>query len=152
MSRKHWPRWVKASIVKHFDDNRDSETLYIDPFKRPTNEDLSRLELRMDGPDIIEHNFNRFTISMEINCLVQTYQGPTDNRYKHEILTGKAIAIFTSGISVYKYGAGVDDDQTLLGCLVRKGNIIPTNFGTPDDSTDLVHSTVEGQYEMNLEL
>jgi hypothetical protein len=69
---------------------------------------------------------------------------------------GVAMTAFTQSISVYKYGDGPNDDQTLIGCLDllqderKRERVQVNNFGIIESSTMIQQGTVEGHYEMFL--
>lgn len=152
---KNWPRWVFASVSKHIDDRKDGLTLFIEGQHRDTEGLVDFLELRVDGPNFTEVSRGCFHFFVEVNILVQSAM---DDSNFHRIHTdvGIAAAALTSSIPVFKYGTGVDDDQSLLGCLRliqdKRGRekVQVSHFGQIDPVTKLMQATVEGHYEMLL--
>jgi len=148
----NWPRWVFASVCKHFDDNKSSLTLFIEGQHRKTRTLKDFAELRVDGPYLTEVSKGVWKLFIEVNVLLQSAM---DDTSFHRIHTnaGIIVAAFT-GIPVYKYGDGVDDDKSLLGCLQivsdarGKERIQVSHFGRIDTGTPLMQATVEGHYEI----
>jgi hypothetical protein len=151
---KNWPRWIFASISKHFNDRRDGLPLFIEGQKRNTHELASFLELRVDGPHLTEVSKGDWLIEVEINILVQTAMNET-NYHVHHTNCGIAQAAFTT-IEVYRYGTGPDDDQSFFCCMQllqdRRGRdrIELNQLGQIDKDVPLMHATVEGHYKMRL--
>lgn len=150
---EHLPRWVAASINKHFSDRKRGYFCYIEGQDRV---DLrqDRFEVRYDGPYIQETSKNYFQVNVEINVLVTTIKDQIDG-YKDKKMVGVAAAAFTNEIPVYKFGDTVGvDDSSLVGCLVLKTSgreqIIISNFGLIQPSANIIQSTVEGHYQMTL--
>lgn len=153
---KNIERWIFASICKHFDARKETLPLFIEGMHRDRIINQDQLELRIDGPYIVEESHNLFYYDYEINILVSSVINDTD---LHQIY--RDVGIVTSAfvdIEVYKYGTGVDDDQSLLGCLRLKqssGNrekIQVSNFGQIEPDVKLLQATVEGHYRLTLSL
>jgi hypothetical protein len=153
-ANKNWPRWLFASVSEHFENNKGALTLFIEGQHRKTRDLKDFAELRVDGPYLTEVCKGVWRIFIEVNVLVQSAM---DDANFHRIHTnvGIIVAAFTS-IPVYKYGTGVDDDESLLGCLTivsdarGKERIQVSHFGKIDAATPLEQATVEGHYEMFL--
>lgn len=151
---QHWPRWIIASISKHFADRVGTLPLYIEGQKRPTGvKDL--LELRMDGPYITEESHNYWRLYMEVSVIVQSTMDATDY---HRIFRncGLVASLFTT-IQLYKFGDGPDDAPTeTIGCLSliqdigKRERIQINHFGILDPSTSLLQSSVEAHYVTHL--
>jgi len=149
---KHIPRWILASVSKHFDARRESLDMFIEGQHRDTQDKKNFIELRVDGPYFTELSKGYWRIYSEINVLVQSAM---DDQNFHTIWTniGIVAAAFTS-IPVYKYGNGPDDDGSLFGCMNLiseargKERIQVSYFGKIAPSAELQQATVEGHYEM----
>ncbi len=145
------PRWIFASISKHFDDNKQTLFLYIEGQPRATDHYRDFIELRVDGPRIVEQSKNYWELSVEINIIITS--GMSDLDY-HKIYkdVGIVVTAFTNAIPVYKYGADLVDDGTFLGCLalVRGGrteeSVLVRHFGLINPKDPLLQATVEGHY------
>lgn len=153
---KNWPRWIFASVSKHFDAEKNGLKLFIEGQHRDTREDKDFLEFRLDGPYITEVSHNYFRLYIEVNVLVQSTKDQTSYHRIHENV-GIAAAAFWNGIKVFKYGDGVGDDDSYLGCLRLvtdargKERIQISHFGQIEPKTRLLQATVEGHYEMFLQ-
>jgi hypothetical protein len=153
-SDPNWPRWIFASVSKHFQDRRGTLTFYIEGQERDSPMPTDLLEFRMDGPYETEISKNYWDLYIEVSILIQAMKDDKDYHRIHRYC-GLVAQAFTS-IPVYKYGDGVDDDQTLLGCLnlvqnVGKHERIQINhFGQIEKDTPLLQSSVEGHYRMDL--
>lgn len=147
------PRWMFASVSKHFDALKQSEHLFIEGQDRLTNKQTDWLELRMDGPSHKEVSKGCHQFDIEVNVLVSSTMNETDY---HKIfkLVGVAAAAFTNKIDILKLGNGVSDDDTLLECarirLENRELIQISHFGQIDTDKRLVQATVEGHYRMEV--
>lgn len=149
MIDQNWARWIKASCAKHFDGLRQTLPLYIDGMDRDTAHLKNFGEFRMDGPRIEEQSMNEYKLIVTLNVLVQHTQDESD-LYRFERNMGIFQAAFSSVIDVYRYGTGVVDDQSYLGCLLRDNPIKFNNFGVTDANTRLQQGTLEARYVMEL--
>jgi hypothetical protein len=149
--RKHWPRWAFASFSKHFATHFEAENLnlFVEGDDRETALLAKFCEFRMDGPRLRAVGRNRWEIFVPVNILVQTSMNDT-NTHLHRTNIGIAESGFARTISIYKYGNGPDDDQSLLVCMSLMGdknNPIKINdFGQVDTTVRLQQATVEGHY------
>jgi len=147
------PRWMFASISKHFDARKQNEHLFIEGQDRLTNEETDWLELRMDGPSQKEVSKGCFQFDIEINVLLSSVMNEKDY---HKIfkLVGVAAAAFTNTIDIFKLGNGVDDDDTFLACarlrFENRESVQISHFGQIDPDKRLVQATVEGHYRMEV--
>ena len=153
---ENWPRWIFASVSKHFDDNKQGIPMYIEGQHRNTKDIKDFFELRMDGPQFTEISKNSWDIYVEINCLVQSAMDDTNYHRIHQNV-GIVAAAFTN-IRIFKYGDGPGDDESLIGCLKliqdkrKRHRLDIFHFGQIEVSTELVQATVEGHYKMNKEV
>lgn len=155
-SNRHWPRWVFASVCKHFNDRKEALPLYIEGQHRDANPPKDFLELRMDGPYLTEESKDYWRLYIEISILVQSTVDDQDYHRIHKSV-GQVAEAFTEGISVFKYGDGDDDDQSLIGCLQlvqdlgKRERIQINHFGQVEAATPLRMASVEGHYVMYLD-
>jgi len=155
-ANKNWARWSFASVSKHFDDNRQGLKLFIEGTHRDTREEKDYLEFRMDGPTLREVSKGCWILRIEVNILVSA---AFDEKDFHRIHTNSGIAqaAFVP-IPVFKFGSTVDDDDSFLGCyrlLQDKSTrdfLELNHFGRIDHKIPLVQSTVEGHFEMTLNI
>lgn len=151
---QHWARWIKTSIVKHFDDNRGSYTLFVEGADRNTESLQSWVEIRTDGPFIREVSHNYYKLTVEVNLLLSSV--PNENIYTQDALCGYFQKLFTC-IPVFRYGpsSDVDNDNVQFGELnlydhMREA-VKLNHFGIVRPDTKLIQSTLEGHYLMWLE-
>lgn len=153
---KNIERWIAASINKHFDDRKETYPLFIEGMHRDKITEQNQFELRIDGPYIIEECHNLFFYDYEINILVSSLINDTDLYQLHRML-GIVTAAFTD-IEVYRFGNGVEDNQSLLGCLQLKQSsgirekVQVSIFGQIEPDVKLQQATVEGHYRLTLNL
>jgi len=137
-----WPRWVKASIYKHFDTNKGSLDLFVEGQERPDIQEWA--ELRLNGPIFEEASKDVWSIVVDINVLIGT------NLAKDIYLQDKAIgivsSIFVTNLPVYEYG----DSGNQFGCLILVDHIKTIQYGQINPDTKLLYATVEGQYRILL--
>jgi hypothetical protein len=165
----NWPRWIAISIAKHFADqseltlisvenditqalNAGKLPLFIEGQYRKQR-DMKRLcELRWDGPEFIETAKNQWLGRVTINAHIQVAVEAGD-LWTQQRAQGIAGVAFTD-IEIFKYGDGVDDDESSLGCLrliqdPNRGQAIRImNFGTTD--ADIQQSAIEADFEIDL--
>jgi hypothetical protein len=153
----HWTRWVFASVSKHFYDRRGDVAFYIEGQERDTPAPENLLEFRLDGPYFTQMSKNTWRLYVEVSLLVQCAKTGKDYHAIHKI-TGQVAEAFTS-IPVYKYGDTVGvDDNSFVGCLTlvqelgKRERIQTNNFGQIGPDTQLLQSSVEGHYTMDLEI
>ena len=152
-------RWVFASVSKHVNDFVASALpttpLFIEGQHRDTSKKPDFLELRMDGPYYTELSRDYHDVYIEINILVQS--GQNDRNY-HRIYDSVGISVksLEGPISVFRFGSGVNDDNSFVGCLLLeqtlKGRerIQVNHFGQIEPKASLFQSTVEAHYRMKL--
>lgn len=157
----NWPRWVQASVADHFKtvciakgypalvegiDERTTE-FYDAP---------NRIEIRMNGPQIQEWNKGYFEFEVDVNILIFSYMGGKNvNAYDGTVMAGVMAEAADQKIPVYKYGIGVDDDQSLIGCLSlqttgRDQGINVHHFGEIDKENRLRQFGVDVSLQMTL--
>lgn len=142
MLNQNWQRWIFASLCKHFDNNKQTLSLFIEGQHRNIEGDFA--ELRILGPNFTEVSKKYWYITVTVNILIQTVINETDF-HKQSKDIGIISAAFTN-VDVYKYGY----DDTLLGCLELLDAITVNNFGQIDPAVKLLQATVEGTYQMDL--
>lgn len=149
-----WPRWLKASIYKHFDTRKGSYHLSFEGLNpRGTTELPSWAELRVDGPYCQELSKDYWNLYVEINVLISAQKNP-DNLYAWDTMLGKFLSAFESSINVYKKGSGVVDDDSLVGCLAMlvgtRQQLQVSQFGQIEPDSNLQQAVIEAHYQMNL--
>lgn len=151
---QNWPRWIVASIYKHFNDRRQGLPTFVEGSTHIENTP-DYIEIRVDGPYILEQSRNYFQLDCEINILITAMRDEKD-LYKLQRSEGIVIKAFKPPINIFKLGDGDDDDQSLLGCmtLVRSGDsreaLRISRFGQMDVTKPILRSSVEGHYHLYL--
>jgi hypothetical protein len=147
-----WERWCKSSILQHFDNGKGDTEIYVEGFPRATDTLADYLELRVDGPYTRENANDQWRLYFEVNLLVVVKINPEADAFRINRLTGRVSGLFTTIIEVKKYGNGVGDDGSLIGCLSlvpRNGERIQTShFGKIRPDTDILQASVEGHYHI----
>jgi hypothetical protein len=152
----NWARWIQISVIKVFQTMATANNvhLFIEGQERKTQNYSQYFELRTDGPHFRETSRGHFKIDFEINVLFTSHMSTT-TMYTPQQLAG-LLEQTMNDICVYRYGDGVDDDDTFLGVLqivMDKRNSVRTNqFGQIRPDTDIVQGTVEGTFKMHLTL
>lgn len=150
----NWARWIKTSIVKYFDTNKGSYTLFVEGADRHTQDLQTWVEVRTDGPYIREVSKNYYKLTVEVNLLLSSIVN--ENIYTQDALCGYFQSLFTC-IPVFRYGPSDDiaNDNVQFGELVlfdhMRESIKLNHFGIIRPDTNLIQSTVEGHYLMWLE-
>jgi len=154
----NWPRWIFASVSKHFSDALPSGiTLFIEGQHRATRTEKDFFELRIDGPTLREISKGCWLFRIEVNILVQSAMDDGNYHRIHQGV-GDVAATFTNGIPVYRKGSGPLDDQSFVGCLqlLESGEhrdfLEINHFGQIDVKTKIMQATVEGHYKMLLQI
>lgn len=155
----NWVRWIKASIAVHMNSYLLTSPMFVEGQLRnnqtgigqPGDSD-NKFEVRIDGPDLRESTHDHFGGIVEVNILAQAVI--TDDAYMLERLLGEALRAMTTRIQIFKYGDGVDDDQTLLVCISRMDQrfheLTVNNFGQIEPQTRLQQGAVEAHYRVEL--
>lgn len=124
----NWGRWIYASASKHFNDVAQSNlakdgispqpiTFFVEGNDRdPLANVLEYFEFRCNGPFFEEVSKDWWRVHIEINLLVAAKRNDKDFHRIHA-LCGILVAAFTSSLTIFKYGDGVADDQSVLTCL-----------------------------------
>lgn len=153
---KYLPRWMLASISRHFDLQKGSYHLFIEGQKRETNKYKEWLELRQDGPYYAKLKPRRWQAYVEINVLVSCSM--TDQEY-HDIyrMVGLVSTMFGT-IGVYRFGPdSIIDTEDFIGCLElvtdnKREQLKINHFGQIDPKENLLQATVEGHYVMEFDV
>jgi hypothetical protein len=161
--RSQWARWIWASTAKAVKTIADTLSLPllvegIDD-RQKKNVEASHAELRLNGPFIFELSNRYYQVQMPINILLVDYMvGDSSDAYRLQRWAGTFQAALDLPISVYRYGTGTNDDESLVDCLrvrrTRDGGVRIIHFGqvarmgTLD--TSIRETAIDGLFEMNL--
>lgn len=156
----NWPRWVQASVADHFKSVATAQQYPalvegIDERTTEFMESTERLEIRVNGPFIKELSKGYWHFQVDANILIFSHMdGSLPNAYSGTIMAGYMAQAASQPISVYKYGTGVDDDQSLIGCLtLRRGDdesVKVFHFGEINREDRLRQMGVDVSLEMDI--
>jgi len=150
----NWPRWIYASVTDHFASATSYKT-FVEGEPRLTWSEKDFIEIRMDGPYFTQLDAAVWEAMIEVNILIQSAIDFT-NLHKIHTMTGIVAAAFIDGLQIYKYGTGLQDDQSLLGCLELLQNkkdrqlLVISHFGQLAPDKLLQQATVEGHFKIQL--
>ena len=148
MFNANWPLWIIRSVTKHFTSSLSAYTTYVEGTTRKTSALEQFFELRVDGPDSLGLTKGQWRLDIVVNILIQV--AVVDRSFNNDDkLIGLATAAMTA-IDVYRYGDGVDDDDTLLGCLQRVSGPEAHKFGILKPELKVIQATVESMYSISL--
>jgi len=162
MMDENLPRWVFASVTTHFDTQLSGQgSVFVEGQPRKGfegSEFKDYFEVRMDGPYFRQLSPLMWISKIEVNILVHSTQDYEDFHRIHQSV-GYVANAFTP-VQVYKYGAGDDDDDSLIGCFTliqiptasTRGWLAISHFGRIDPDNNIVQASVEGHYEAYLTL
>jgi len=156
---KNLARWTFASIAQYF--STYASTLGLEFFVEGINErdvdnmQKEHVELRVDGPYVKHVSSNCYLLHVGINLILTDYmQMSSENAYSLMDWGGTFLNAMLSPIPIYRYGSGVGDDSTLVGCLTQRTKFAePTrllHFGQRGKTERFRQSMVDGRYELLL--
>lgn len=158
----NWTRWIFASITEHFSSNvmtPKSIPYLVEGIDERDDDFMSqedRAEIRINGPFSTEQSSNYWRIWVDINILVTSYYGGENKDvYTAERNAGFIHEFADTSIPVLRYGTGMDDTGTLLGCLVPRSSknddsVRIIHFGQVNKVDRLKQSQIDGRYVMYL--
>ena len=154
-------RWVFASIAVYFKGVADGLSLPffvegVDERESDTMEE-DHVELRISGPFIREVSHGVWRTWTDINILLTGRMLMSqEDAYGIARWGGEFEQAMTDRIPIYKFGSGVGDDDSLIGCLThRKGkaeSIRLLHFGQISRTDRVRQAMVDGRYEMYLKV
>ena len=157
----NWTRWFFASITEHFSSNvmTPNSIPFITEGIHERDDDFmseeDRAEIRINGPFSQELSSNYWRLWIDINILVTSYfGGAIKDAYTLERNVGFIHEFADTSIPIRKYGSGVDDDGSLLGCLrprsAKNDSVRIIHFGQLNTVDRLKQAQVDGRYFMYL--
>jgi hypothetical protein len=125
-------------------DERESDTMRVE-----------HVELRVNGPFIREVSRNYWRVHIDVNILLMDYMDmSTENAYDINQWGGEFLAAMMEPIPIYRLGTGLNDDDSLVGCLTqRTGFAEPArliHFGQISKEDRIRQAAVDGRFEMYL--
>jgi len=141
------PRWIKASAFEHVKTlTNGAYPIYLNSY----NGDSSWAELRMDGPMVENYEFASFRFDVTLNILATCFSG--DDEYAIDRMVGILGTSLDNDICLFKYGNGLEDDQSMFGTLQmypskdRKVDIVHFGLITPDSK--FKRASIEASYTL----
>lgn len=135
--------WVYKSIIKHFDSQRNGLHMFVEGFKRDTDDKDKWFELRIDGPDLVRTVEGQGRILVTINTFTVCVR--TDNAYDPFLTGSKVHSMFTNNICVK------NDSEDVIGQLVSEKKINFDHFGSPDQQNSIIRFMSEVDYHMDVD-
>jgi hypothetical protein len=156
MSMKHLARWTFASLAQHFNDLAvaNSIPIFIEGIHERDDAlmTVSHVELRISGPFVKQVDSSRYTVDAIVNVMFMELMDMKGDAYQIVKWGGVFQDAFLSPLPVYKYGDGVDDDDSLIGCLRHKKNprdqVKLFHFGQSDKTDRVRQSELDGLFDM----
>lgn len=155
MGNKNWPRWLYASMSKHFATAITGIPFITEGEDQAKQRLKDYVEFRMNGPVCTEISKGFWRLEVVVNLLFvckrtdkQTYQ-----IYQN---SGVGVAAFLKAIPMSRFGTNTEEDtQDHLGCMVRKTHngdeVEVINLGQVGADVFEMQSMVQGYYCMLLE-
>lgn len=149
MINKNWLRWIHVSIHKHFSDAMQVESipLFIEGQHRDTRDPQVFVELRINGPVFTEVSRNLYKVTVDVNLLLQYKMDDFD---AHGMLRSEGNVLqYVTDFAIYRFGDGVDDDGSLLGCLTLMpfpDGIHVFQIGQIDKDLKLLQASIDASY------
>lgn len=149
----NWPKWIKASAIKHFQTQMSGVHLHIEGGERATNTLESYAEFRTVGPNSRQLQKNYWQLDFYVNILISDKMGGS-NFYRFDEAIGLAYAAFTD-FNIYKFGSGQNDDKTFLNCALLDQDSLPDKIrlqqmGQLETDVKMQQATLEGHYYVKL--
>jgi len=147
--RKEIPKWLFASVAKHFSTLADNYNYYVTGNQRATEDLDSWIELKIDGPHIDRLSSGKVKYTCEVDVQIYCKRDP-HNLYKYLEITGDVLDRFTEHIGIFKLGSEPTDDQSYFTCMkLNYDGSKPLNvahFGDTGINEKISVSDVEGHY------
>lgn len=152
---ENWDRWIFATMAFNFNEQfKNDFEIFIEGTHRGLPGNTELLEFRMNGPQRRQPSRGYFWLTVQINILIRSYMDDNDF-HKIQRNVGKVVNWLANNHCIFRYGDGVDDDQTLLGTLHHKNRaksdkVQVNHFGQIDPKFRIEEATVEAEFEMYL--
>jgi len=154
-------RWIVASCRTFFNTRKGNYPLFFEntgPKKLQDaqgNPIASYAEFRVNGPYYRKITTTEEFYDVELNVLCHTGINNTDSD-EIERMLGTYFSAFAPTIPILRYGNGLSDDQSQIGCLMLYGEkgdqIRVSRFGQANPDTKLAQGSIDGSYRMRLTL
>ncbi len=159
-ANSNWARWIHASLGKYLKNVATTISIPsllegIDDRDPDFMESPDRIEIRVNGPFTHELSAGYFRLFVDVNVLVNSMMGgEAKQAYKLDDILGVYHNAMDGAIAIYRLGTGLDDDQSLLGCLTprpgRNESIRVIHFGQLDRTDRIKQGMVDARFIMYL--
>ena len=153
------PRWMFASVTKHFSDvaaTMPELKYYVEGIDEPEIADFQSdsMLFKMDGP--IAHQGSGIEwYNVEIMVLLtDIIELTNDNAY--DIYRWAGIvqgSMLNDSIQILRKGTGVEDDQSLIGCLEPdtsvRNNVRVVSYGQIDKDLRIKQISINGRFVLH---
>jgi hypothetical protein len=150
------PRWVFSSMAEHFRTVASGISLpyYVEGVDEEEALDFQRDSslFRLDGPIAFQGSSGVEWYKVEMQILMTDLVATTnDNAYDVYTWAGAFQgSMLNDPLPIYRYGSGVEDDDTLIGCLEPdtsvKNNIRVASYGMVDKDWRVKQVSVNGKF------
>lgn len=149
------PRWMFSSMAEYFRTLTPAGVTYfvegVDE-EEALNFQADSMLFRMDGPIAYQSSGGEEWYKVEIQLLFSDIVETTnDNAY--DVYTWAGIiqgAMLNNSLPIYRYGSGVEDDDSLIGCLEPDtsvvNNIRVASYGMIDKDQRVKQVSVNGKF------
>lgn len=157
-SRKHWPRWVHASIGTYLDAVGETENYptLISGIEDRTNEfdkEPNKVEVRVNGPNIYEPSKGYFRGEVAINILITSNMGECKDRYIHDRILGIFFEALDEKIPIRSCGPDpdIDKDEQIACLCIQSGDnqgVKMFRFDSPDPNDRVRQAMLTATYDV----
>jgi len=150
------PRWIFSSMCDHFQTVADGISLrfFIEGVDETEALDFQTDSglFRMDGPIAFQGSSGLEWYKVEMQILLTDIVATTnDNAY--DIYTWAGVfqgSMLNNSLPVYRFGSGVEDDDSLIGCLEPdtsvKNNVRVASYGMVDKDYRVKQVSINGKF------
>jgi len=153
-------RWIFQSLASHFKSVADGISLlyFVDGIDERSSDTMqeNHVELRVSGPELKEISNGYYSVKVIANLLfTKNMDEVSADAFDLIQWTGVFANVMLQPIPIYRKGSGVEDDDTLIGCLqVHKGRndaVRVFHFGQLDKDTRIRQSELDALYDMTFQ-
>lgn len=157
----NWARWIFSSLATYLKEVAKVHDIPViveglDERTATYMDATDRVEIRITGPFTREVSHNYYVVLVEANVLISSrFDGPDKkNRYTFADIAGVFHEAMDAAISVYRFGTGDQDDQSLIGCLSpqhgKRDALRVFHFGQVNSTDGIRQSMIDAKYVMEL--
>ena len=139
-----YPRWIKSSLLVHFDARKQGLDIFTQTQERPTTDSF---EIRSDVT-YAEVTATQIEVFVDVTLIVVTIKSDSDI-YKHDQNVGIGLAAMTNAILVKSFPETPD---ALLFCLQRINEIDILEYGEMNMGKRVVYSGLTTKYQATIEV